>query len=168
MKKIDYIKIFLSDGKSHKLKDIANFVSKFIPSTPSSEYISIYHALRNHPELFVKTKYGEYILKDSSKEWIKLSPTFIIEEIDKVLRSKSKQTPTTIIQVSGKRLVLQEDTATRTDNNGMSESQSYEYTPNPNGQIFFATLRKDGRWRISKVNENVTLNVRRKYHDYSF
>lgn len=80
----------------------------------------------------------------------------------------SDRTACTVIEVSGKRITLQEDLDTRTDNNGMSESQSYSYAPDPNGRIFHATLRKDGVYRISKSTEIVTLGVRRKYHDYSF
>jgi hypothetical protein len=80
----------------------------------------------------------------------------------------SDRTACTIIQVSGKRIVLQEDIATRTDKNGMSESQSYTYTPDPNGQIFFATLRKSGRYMVSKSTELVVIGSRRQYHDYTF
>jgi len=78
--------------------------------------------------------------------------------------------PATVIQVTnnGKRVVVQEDNATRTDSNGMSESQSYTYEPNPNGTIYIATLRKDGRWRVTGGKTPVSLGFRRKYYDYSF
>lgn len=76
----------------------------------------------------------------------------------------------TIIQVTqnGRRIVIQEDTATRTDNNGMSESQSYEFAPNPEGTIHIATLRKDGTYRLQGSKERVYLGTRDKYYDYSF
>lgn len=80
----------------------------------------------------------------------------------------SDRTAATIIQVSGKRIVLQEDSAIRTDKNGMSESQSYDYSPDPNGRLWFATLRKDGNWKVSKSTEIVGIGHRRQYHDYSF
>jgi hypothetical protein len=37
--------------------------------------------------------------------------------------------PATVIKIlsNGRRLILQEDKSIRTDNNGMSESQSYDY-----------------------------------------
>lgn len=78
--------------------------------------------------------------------------------------------PATIIQVSdsGKRIVLQEDSWTRTDNNGFSEDQSYVYRQNPEGIIHFASLRKDGRYKLQKSKTVVSLGVRRKYQDYSF
>jgi hypothetical protein len=78
--------------------------------------------------------------------------------------------PATVIQVTnnGKRVVVQEDIATRVDTNGMSESQQYTYEPNPNGTIYIATLRKDGRWRVTGGKTPVSLGFRRKYYDYSF
>lgn len=78
--------------------------------------------------------------------------------------------PATVIQITnnGKRVVIQEDTATRVDNNGMSESQHYTYEPNPQGTIHIATLRKDGRWRLTGGKTPIILGYRRKYYDYSF
>jgi len=78
--------------------------------------------------------------------------------------------PATVIQVTnnGKRVVVQEDNATRTDSNGMSESQSYTYEPDPNGAIYIATLRKDGRYRVTGGKMPISIGFRRKYYDYSF
>lgn len=80
----------------------------------------------------------------------------------------------TIIEVSanGKRLVVQEDKATRTDSNGMSECQGYAFEANPNGARHAYTLRKDGRWvrEGESLRGGQVLNIgrRQKYHDYSF
>ena len=80
----------------------------------------------------------------------------------------------TIIEVSasGKRVVVQEDTATRTDTNGMSDSQQYSYVPNPEGSTQTFTLRKNGRWvRESETMRGGTclaIGYRQKYHDFSF
>ena len=78
----------------------------------------------------------------------------------------------TIIQIShkGKRIVLQQDKATRTDQNGVSESQSYNYETDTDGGIYIATLRKDGRFRLvgSTSGSTISLGVRREYYDYSF
>jgi hypothetical protein len=79
----------------------------------------------------------------------------------------------TLIEVlSDKRVVVQEDKARRTDNNGMSESQTYEYTPDPNGTKRVLTLRKDGAWReVGSKKSGASgwlFGVRRAYHDYSF
>lgn len=78
--------------------------------------------------------------------------------------------PGTIIQITrnGKRIVVQEDLATRTDSNGMSECQEYTYQPNPNGAIHIATLRKDGRYRITGCKTPISIGFRRKYYDFSF
>jgi hypothetical protein len=80
----------------------------------------------------------------------------------------SDSTATTIIYITPKRLILREDNAQRVDKNGMSESQEYVYSPNPEGKQWLATLRKDGSWRIAKSTQIVTLDVRRQYYDYSF
>jgi len=78
--------------------------------------------------------------------------------------------PATVIQVlhNGRRLVLQEDKAIRTDTNGMSESQSYDYETDLNGSIHYASLRKDGTYRLLGGKTSIWLGSRRKYHDYSF
>lgn len=78
--------------------------------------------------------------------------------------------PATVIQVTnnGKRVVVQEDTATRVDANGMSERQDYTYEPNPQGTIHIATLRKDGRYRLTGGKTPIHIGSRRKYYDYSF
>jgi hypothetical protein len=82
----------------------------------------------------------------------------------------SDRTPVTVVEVSrtGHKLVVQEDTATRTDSNGMSEAQSYEYERNPNGALTEFTRRKDGSYRVKGGNERLMLGHRDKYHDYSF
>lgn len=48
--------------------------------------------------------------------------------------------------VSNKEIGVTHDTATRTDKNGLSESQSYHFKSNPNAHIEYYTLRKNGRW----------------------
>lgn len=82
----------------------------------------------------------------------------------------SDREPMTIVEVSrtGHRIVLQYDEARRTDSNGMSECQSYEFTPNPNGGKVVATRRKDGSYRVRGGQERILIGVRQKYYDYSF
>lgn len=78
----------------------------------------------------------------------------------------------TVVKVSpsGKTVWVQEDTATRTDSNGMSEVQTYEYTANPAAPLKAFRLGKHG-WREAgsggKGNA-LALGVRRSYHDFSF
>jgi hypothetical protein len=78
--------------------------------------------------------------------------------------------PATIIQVTlnNRKIVFQYDSYKRTDNNGMSESQTYEFTPDSNGRIECATLRKDGRYRITGGQTPVHIGSRSAYYDYSF
>lgn len=64
--------------------------------------------------------------------------------------------PYTVVEIINDRtIVVQEDNARRLDRNGQSESQQYEFTPNPNGERVILTKRKDGRW----VQKGVPLNA---------
>ena len=78
--------------------------------------------------------------------------------------------PYTVIAIdeSGKRCTVQEDTATRTDDNGMSDVQEYHYEANPQGMTRILSLRADGRWREVGGTTIFHIGTRRKYHDYGF
>ncbi len=76
----------------------------------------------------------------------------------------------TIIEVSksGRRFTMQEDKATPL-HEGMTESQSWIFDPNPNGCKEIVSLRKDGKWRVKGSNGlQVLVGARQKYYDYSF
>jgi hypothetical protein len=76
---------------------------------------------------------------------------------------------TVVEVVSDRKIIVQRDTATRSDKDGMSDSQSYTYTPNPNEPRLVLTLRKDGKWRRMGDSGNVfALGFRQEYQDYSF
>lgn len=73
---------------------------------------------------------------------------------------------------------VREDHAKRTDTNGMSESQTYEYTPNPMGREQ-AFILKNGRWRemawtgkrwnqTQGSSRGLLIGSRNHYHDFSF
>lgn len=78
----------------------------------------------------------------------------------------------TVVEVqTPKRIVVQADNTKRTDKNGMSEMQVYEYTPNPNAAKEVLTLRKNGRWirqGESSKSTSFALGFRKAYHDFSF
>ena len=80
----------------------------------------------------------------------------------------------TIVSVSksGKRIEVQRDHAKRTDNNGLSESQTYEFTPNPEGPRIAYTLRKNGQWvregESMKGGQRLRVGSRDHYYDFSF
>ncbi|CPW67078.1 hypothetical protein [Mycobacteroides abscessus] len=80
----------------------------------------------------------------------------------------------TIVGVSdsGSTVSVQRDRATRTDNYGMSDSQSYAYSPNPEASIQAFTLRKTGRWvrrgEPEKGGTVLLIGQRDEYYDYSF
>lgn len=78
--------------------------------------------------------------------------------------------PATIIAVhpNGRKCTIQEDKATRTDTNGLSDAQSWSFDPDPNGRIYEVSLRKDGRWKIINGQTVVLIGSRDKYYDPSF
>lgn len=77
----------------------------------------------------------------------------------------------TAVSASGKRIEVKGDISTRTDTNGMSDCQTYEFAPNPDAIAQVYTLRKNGRW----VKEGFPMKGgpsigrgRSTYYDYSF
>ena len=83
------------------------------------------------------------------------------------------------VSKSGREVHVQQDNAKRTDKNGMSESQSYEYERNPNGRVTKYTLRTSKDWKGETHYHYVTKGCslkdgdkltkgRREYFDYSF
>lgn len=84
----------------------------------------------------------------------------------------SDRTACTIIRVEKKFIRVQEDTSKRVDNNGMSESQDYEYSPNPTGQIKEYSKRKNGAYvKVGEPMHNGTvlrIGVRDSYYDFGF
>lgn len=88
--------------------------------------------------------------------------------------------------LNDKRIKVREMTAERTDTNGMSDCQKYNYVPNPDGEVKTLVLR-NGKWRdLVKEYDNdengrlIEVETRRlgcngwligraeKYYDYSF
>lgn len=89
------------------------------------------------------------------------------------------RSPATVVEVTKKYIVVQEDDATRIDNNGMSESQEYVYTPNPDAHRVIYRKNKFGQWvrcarnpetgrLIQAQGASLLLGTREKYHDFSF
>ena len=79
----------------------------------------------------------------------------------------------TIVEITNpKTIVVQQDIATRTDSNGMSECQNYDYSPDPSAPKKVVTLRKNGRWveRGGGLWNGTTYHVgyRSEYYDFSF
>ena len=79
----------------------------------------------------------------------------------------------TIVEVSpsGKSLKVKGDRSIRTDDNGMSDAQSYRYEPIEDIRPITYTLRKNGRWvrQGDPMNgESLAIGIRDTYHDYSF
>lgn len=69
-------------------------------------------------------------------------------------------------------IVVQQDDATRTDKNGMSDCQTFEYKCNPDGRLMTVTLRRNGRWvrqgDTMKGGTSFGLGYRDEHFDFSF
>lgn len=91
--------------------------------------------------------------------------------------------PATIIKVEPYRdtviITVQEDKAKRVDSNGLSESQTWEYTANPEGSRSTFRRGDNGMWQPVWFNpktkrwgknegNGVLIGRREKYHDFSF
>ncbi len=72
----------------------------------------------------------------------------------------------TIIEVTPKTITVQYDKATRTDSNGQSECQSYDYATDPDGSVSVFRMTKKG-WRNDSGN-GLSIGHRDKYRDPSF
>lgn len=79
----------------------------------------------------------------------------------------------TIVEVVSEReIVVQRDIATRTDNRGMSDAQSYIFEPNPDAPRITLTKRSNGHWYAKGVRTTegspYIIGVRTEYFDFSF
>lgn len=81
----------------------------------------------------------------------------------------------TVVAVSGDggAVTVQRDAAIRTDDNGVSESQTYRYEPDPRGETVVYTRRSNGRYVQRDVSDiahraALLIGVRAEYRDYSF
>ncbi len=80
--------------------------------------------------------------------------------------------PATVVAVSpsGKTLTVRECIARRTDRNGMSEAQEYEYSESPAAPVREFRLCKAGWREVGSGGKGAALRLgtREKYHDFSF
>jgi hypothetical protein len=79
----------------------------------------------------------------------------------------------TIVEVvNAKTIRVQADTSTRTDGLGMTDAQTYDYSPDPDAPIETYTLRSNGRWvrkgESAKGGSRIAIGARSTYHDFSF
>lgn len=100
------------------------------------------------------------------------APTPSVGDGATVLFWSERHAATVIEVLTPKKIVVQRDIATRTDKNGMSESQSYSFAPNPAGEKWVVTQRRNGQWVVEGESMRngtvVSLGSRSEYYDYSF
>lgn len=96
------------------------------------------------------------------------------------LLSWSDRSPATVIKNDGKRITVQADKYTRTDTNGLSDTQEYDYTCDPTGYTQTFSMDKDGkyidvyfnkdtnRWNKSSSGNGIRFGARERYFDFSF
>ena len=84
----------------------------------------------------------------------------------------SDRQPYTVIRVlSPTRILVQADRAIRADTNGQSESQTYDYQPDPQGVVLVLSRRRNGRWipaGLTMYQGSFCLGIREAYRDPSF
>jgi hypothetical protein len=90
--------------------------------------------------------------------------------------------PATIVEVQKTKagawvIAVQEDNAQRVDNNGFSESQQYDYSPNPEGYKQWFRFDEGKGWRgvslkgkrwLLNGNKGLRIGEREKFYDFSF
>jgi hypothetical protein len=90
--------------------------------------------------------------------------------------------PATIVEVRATKhtvyITVQEDDAKRIDKNGLSESQTYEFTPNQKARKTTFRRGKNGMWQEVHQNDSgrwascegygLRIGERDKYYDFSF
>jgi hypothetical protein len=91
-------------------------------------------------------------------QWSDRTPCTIVA----VRRFKGEQKAGQVSEIDA-----QEDKATRTDNNGMSECQRYEYERDTQGWVTTFKRNKKGAF-VSNGGNRLRIGDRSKYHDYSF
>jgi hypothetical protein len=82
----------------------------------------------------------------------------------------SDRHPFTVVAIlSPTRIQVQRDDTKRTDNNGFSEHQDYEYTPNPDAAIITLRLNKHGRWKALGDPQGCTylIGKHEEYYDFT-
>ena len=74
------------------------------------------------------------------------------------------------VDPNGKRIWIQRDTATRTDDRGMSDAQEYKYEPDTSAAILELRLNKRGSWKLLHSPKGSTFMVggRDEHYDFSF
>jgi hypothetical protein len=72
----------------------------------------------------------------------------------------------TAVSPTGAKVTVREDKATRTDKNGISESQSYTCERDPVGAIHVFHRQANGTYRSR--GKRLVLGARDCYHDYSY
>jgi hypothetical protein len=73
----------------------------------------------------------------------------------------------TIIKVTPKTITVQYDRAKIVSGSTLSEDQTYEYTPDPDGSILVFRLRKNGQWR-NLGGMGLLIGHRNSYRDPTF
>lgn len=72
----------------------------------------------------------------------------------------------TSVSKSGKSFKWRQDIATRTDSNGMSDVQTYDFKPNPDSPEKTARQHKNGKFYTD--GRVIQVGARSEYHDFSF
>ena len=83
--------------------------------------------------------------------------------------SYTDRSPYTVIEVLSKsKIVVQADEYERADHNGLSESQSYRFSENPDGNCHVLRRNRYGQWKVLAGETYFLIGRRMAYRDPSF
>ena len=136
---------------------------------PAAFFYGSYHVCAEHASV------GKYHDNPRHAPYEDLTPINPYVGMPCTIQIGSDRYAATVVFVSSKgtKIVVREDTAIRTDDNGMSESQTYRFEPNPAGQehdFFRPRLPQEhpGLMVWGRQGKALVLGERSAYHDYSF
>ena len=153
-----------------KILDDNNLVLKEEDNIIISEIYGV-----NNFEFIKKYKDKLHVARVLYLSKFKISEVLQLIELPKVgdgvsIAYGSDSEPYTIIDVnkSGTKIAIQRDNAEPADGYDYYSNQVYNYTRNPNGKIEYASLRKNGMYKIIHSNTKVHRVGRKKYQNPSF
>jgi hypothetical protein len=89
-----------------------------------------------------------------------------------ILMWTDRHAATVVEVINAKTIVIQQDRATRADDNGMSDAQSWTFEPNPDAPRTTYTKRSNGAWvrkgEPAKGGSRIAVGVRSEHYDFSF
>lgn len=128
---------------------------------------SVFDIIYKTPEIKAQIALTREIDAQKEREWQDFqSKPFVGYGCTVILYSDRHAATITRVSSSGKSFWYRRDKATRIDDNGMSDCQTYKYESNPDSSEVQVRMTKKG-WKDSN-GHIIHVGYRREYYDYSF